>query len=148
MVKGTEKGVFATEHLLILQISGGIAMSNNRPTILICDDSLLVRKKMKDCLMECGDFNIFEAASGQSSVEMFTQHNPDLVFLDIVMPDKNGIDALNEMKAIRKDVKVIMLSSSGTRTHLKAAMDAGASDFIQKPWDKAQIEHIVKNIFN
>ena len=98
--------------------------------------------------MECGDFNIFEASSGQSSVEMFTQHNPDLVFLDIVMPDKNGIDALNEMNAIRKNVKVIMLSSSGTRTHLKAAMDAGASDFIQKPWDKAQIEHIVKNIFN
>lgn len=102
---------------------------------------------MKDCLTECGDFNILEAASGQGSVEMFTIHNPDLVFLDIVMPDKNGIDALNEMKAIKKDVKVIMLSSSGTRSHLKAAMEAGASDFIQKPWEKDQIEHIVKNIF-
>ncbi len=149
MAIGTEKSAyFAADYLLILLISGGTAMSDNRPTILICDDSLLVRKKMKDCLMECGDFNILEAASGQSSVEMFEQHNPDLVFLDIVMPDKNGIVALNEMKAIRKDVKVIMLSSSGTRSHLKAAMDEGASDFIQKPWEKDQIEHIVKNIFN
>jgi len=122
-------------------------MSNNRPTILICDDSLLVRKQMKDCLAECGDFNVVEASSGQSSIELFRQHNPDLVFLDIVMPDKNGIEALKEMIAIKKDVKVIMLSSSGTRSHLKAAMEAGASDFIQKPWEKSQIEHIVRSLF-
>jgi two-component system chemotaxis response regulator CheY len=122
-------------------------MGNNRPTILVCDDSLLVRKKMRDCLSECGDFNIVEASNGQSSVELFKQNNPDLVFLDIVMPDKNGIEALQEMMAVKKDVKVVMLSSSGTKTHLKAAMEAGASDFIQKPWEKSQIEHIVKNIF-
>jgi two-component system chemotaxis response regulator CheY len=122
-------------------------MGNNRPTILVCDDSLLVRKKMRDCLSEIGDFNIVEAANGQSSVELFKQNDPDLVFLDIVMPDKNGIEALQEMMAVKKDVKVVMLSSSGTRNHLKAAMEAGASDFIQKPWEKSQIEHIVKNIF-
>ena len=122
-------------------------MSNNRPTILICDDSLLVRKKLKDCLAECGDYNVLEAASGQASVDVFKQHHPELVFLDIVMPDKNGIDALSEMKAVKGDTKIIMLSSSGTRSHLKAAMEAGASDFIQKPWEKAQIEHIVNNIF-
>jgi|BioPla2DNA2_1021312.scaffolds.fasta_scaffold06498_5 two-component system chemotaxis response regulator CheY len=126
---------------------GGIVMSKSRPTILICDDSLLVRKKMKDCLNEYGDFNIVEASSGQSSVELFKQHDPDLVFLDIVMPDKNGIEALKEMMEAKKDVKVIMLSSSGTKSHLKAAMDAGASDFIQKPWEKSQIEHIIRNIF-
>lgn len=122
-------------------------MSNNRPTILICDDSLLVRKKMKDCLAELGDFNILEASSGQGSIELFKQHEPDLVFLDIVMPDKNGIEALMEMMALKKDVKIVMLSSSGTKSHLKAAMEAGASDFIQKPWEKSQIEHIIKSIF-
>ena len=120
---------------------------SNRPTILICDDSLLVRKKMRDCLSECGDFNIVEASNGQISVELFRENNPDLVFLDIVMPDKNGIEALQEMMEIKKNVKVVMLSSSGTKTHLKAAMEAGASDFIQKPWEKSQIEHIVKNTF-
>jgi two-component system chemotaxis response regulator CheY len=126
---------------------GGIVMSKDRPTILICDDSLLVRKKMKDCLNEYGDFNIIEASSGQTSVELFRQNEPDLVFLDIVMPDKNGIEALQEMREIKKDVKIIMLSSSGTKSHLKAAMEAGASDFIQKPWEKSQIEHILKNVF-
>ncbi len=122
-------------------------MSKDRPTILICDDSLLVRKKMKDCLNEYGDFNIIEASSGQTSVELFRQNEPDLVFLDIVMPDKNGIEALQEMREIKKDVKIIMLSSSGTKSHLKAAMEAGASDFIQKPWEKSQIEHFLKNVF-
>jgi two-component system chemotaxis response regulator CheY len=122
-------------------------MSNGRPTILICDDSLLVRKKLKDCLAECGDYNIIEAANGQASVELFKQYKPDLVFLDIVMPDKSGIEALNEMNAISEGSKVIMLSSSGTKSNLKAAMEAGAVDFIQKPWEKSQIEHIMKNIF-
>jgi two-component system chemotaxis response regulator CheY len=122
-------------------------MSNGRPTILICDDSLLVRKKLKDCLVECGDYNIVEASNGQASVELFKQHTPDLVFLDIVMPDKSGIDAINEMKATGISSKVIMLSSSGTKSNLKAAMEAGAVDFIQKPWEKSQIEHIMKNIF-
>ena len=122
-------------------------MSNNRPTILICDDSLLVRKKLKDCLAQCGDYYVLEAADAQTSVDLFKQHHPALVFLDIVMPDKNGIDALNEMKALKEDAKIIVLSSSGTRTHLKAAMEAGASDFIQKPWEISQIVHIVENTF-
>jgi two-component system chemotaxis response regulator CheY len=122
-------------------------MSNGKPTILICDDSLLVRKKLKDCLAECGEYTIFEASNGQVSVELFKEHKPDLVFLDIVMPDKSGIDALNEMKAVNEGSKIIMLSSSGTKNNLKAAMDAGAADFIQKPWEKSQIEHIMKNIF-
>lgn len=122
-------------------------MSNGRHTILICDDSLLVRKKLKDVLAECGDYEVFEASSGQMSVELFKQHKPDLVFLDIVMPDKSGIEALNEMKAENEGSKIIMLSSSGTKNNLKAAMEAGASDFIQKPWEKSQIEHIMKNTF-
>lgn len=122
-------------------------MNTKQPTILICDDSLLVRRKMKDCLKECGSFNILEAANGQASVDMYRQHLPDLVFLDIVMPDKTGIEALNEIRSINGQAKVIILSSSGTKTHLKDAMEAGASDFIQKPWENSQIEHIVKNLF-
>ena len=122
-------------------------MSSKRPTILICDDSLLIRKKLKDYLMGCGDYEILDAADGQTSVEVYKQHKPDLVFLDIVMPDKNGIEALKEMKEIKSDTKFIMLSSSGTKVHLKAAMEAGATDFIQKPWEKDQIDHIINNIF-
>jgi two-component system chemotaxis response regulator CheY len=123
-------------------------MDNSLPTILICDDSLLVRKKLKECLTECGKYNILEASNGRISIETFKQSKPDLVFLDIVMPDKDGIEALTEMKKIYPESKVIMLSSSGTRSNLKAAMEAGASDFIQKPWEKEQIEHIMKNTFD
>lgn len=121
-------------------------MSTKQPTILICDDSLLIRKKLKDYLTTRGDFEVLEAADGQDSVQVFKRHRPDIVFLDIVMPDKNGIDALKEMKEIKPDARFIMLSSSGTRVHLKAAMEAGATDFIQKPWEKSQIDHIISNI--
>jgi two-component system chemotaxis response regulator CheY len=123
-------------------------MSCKIPKILICDDSLLVRKKLKDCLLDYGNFEILEAADGETSISAFKRFKPDLVFLDIVMPDKNGIEALNEMKAAESNARIIMLSSSGTKTHLKSAMDAGASDFIQKPWERSQIEHIIKNIFS
>lgn len=122
-------------------------MSMKRPVILICDDSLLIRKKLKDYLMTKGDYEVLEAADGHSSVEVFKQKKPDLVFLDIVMPDENGIDALKEMKQVKPDTRFIMLSSSGTKVHLKAAMEAGATDFIQKPWEKSQIDHIIDNIF-
>lgn len=122
-------------------------MSTKRPIILICDDSLLIRKKLKDYLMACGEYEVLEAADGQTSVQVFKQHRPDLVFLDIVMPDKNGIDALKEMKEVKPDARFIMLSSSGTKVHLKAAMEAGAADFIQKPWEKSQVDHIINNIF-
>lgn len=114
--------------------------------VLICDDSILMRKKLKDSLASLGSFDIIEAANGQSAVDMYKENKPDLVFMDIVMPVKDGIEAVTEIKAFDKDAKVVMASSSGTKEHLRRAIKAGAYDFIQKPWEQEQIAKIVNNV--
>lgn len=120
-------------------------MVNNSLKVLICDDSILMRKKLKDSLSTCGCFDIIEAADGQKAVDMYKENEPDLVFMDIVMPVKDGIQAVEEIKSFNKDAKVVM-ASSGTKEHLKKAIKAGAYEFIQKPWEQEQITNIVRNL--
>ncbi|MDP4094278.1 MAG: response regulator [Bacillota bacterium] len=114
--------------------------------ILICDDSILIRKQLKEYLNDCGCTEIVEASDGQMSVDMYKKSKPDLVFMDIVMPVKGGIDAVTEILEFDKNAKVVMASSSGTKTHLKKALEAGAYEFIQKPFDENQIKNILANL--
>lgn len=120
-------------------------MSENILKVLICDDSMLMRKKLKDSLNLCGSFDILEATDGQKAVDSYKENNPNLVFMDIVMPVKDGIQAVSEIKAFDENAKVIMASSSGTKDHLKRAIEAGAFEFIQKPWEQEQITKIINN---
>lgn len=120
-------------------------MSRSSLKILICDDSILMRKKLKDSLALCGSFDILEATDGQKAIDVYKENNPDLVFMDIVMPVKDGIKAVSEIKAFDEDAKVVMASSSGTKEHLRKAIEAGAFEFIQKPWEQEQIVKIVNN---
>lgn len=120
-------------------------MSERLLKILICDDSILMRKKLKGSLTLCGSFDILEATDGQKAVDMYKENNPDLVFMDIVMPVKDGIAAVLEIKAFDENAKVVMASSSGTKDYLKKAIKAGAFDFIQKPWEQEQITNLVNN---
>ena len=120
-------------------------MSENLLKILICDDSMLMRKKLKDSLTLCGSFDILEATDGQKAIDVYKEKNPDLVFMDIVMPIKDGISAVEEIKDFDRNAKVVMASSSGTKENLKKALKAGAYEFIQKPWEQEQITTIVNN---
>ena len=120
-------------------------MSENILKILICDDSMLMRKKLKDSLNLCGSFDILEATDGQKAVDTYKENNPNLVFMDIVMPVKDGIQAVSEIKAFDENAKIIMASSSGTKGNLKRAIEAGAFEFIQKPWEQEQIAKIINN---
>lgn len=101
--------------------------------VLICDDSILVRKKLKDALEQAECKNILEASDGQVAVNMCKKYRPDLVFLDIVMPNKDGIQALTEIKEFDQSINVVMASSAGTQTYLKQAIKLGVYDFLQKP---------------
>ncbi|PRR80797.1 response regulator [Clostridium vincentii] len=120
-------------------------MSGNILKILICDDSMLMRKKLKDSLNLCGSFDILEATDGQKAVDTYKANNPNLVFMDIVMPVKDGIQAVSEIKDFDENAKIIMASSSGTKGNLKKAIEAGAFEFIQKPWEQEQIAKIINN---
>ena len=88
-----------------------------------------------------------EASNGQDAIDLYKKESPELVFLDIVMPVKDGISAITEIKAYDKDADIIVVSSVGTQTQLKAAIEAGANDFIQKPLNAEQIHHIISSRF-
>lgn len=111
--------------------------------ILICDDSILARKKLKDFLTSIGCTQILDAADGQMAIDTYKAEKPDIVFLDIVMPVKDGITAVKEIIAFDPAAHIIMTSSVGTQENLKEALKAGAKDFIQKPLDNTQIQHVL-----
>lgn len=114
-------------------------MSIDNGRILICDDSILARKQIKDIIAIVGNPTIFEASDGEGAIQIYKEHKPDLVFLDIVMPKKDGNIAIEEIMAYDKDAVIIIVSSVGTQSQLKCALEAGATDFIQKPINKIQI---------
>lgn len=123
-------------------------MDKENISFLVCDDSILARKSMKDALLSLGYSNISEAANGQTAVNMCKENAPTVVFLDIIMPVKDGITATKEILDNNSAIKVIMCSSVGTQTHLKEAIKAGAKDFIQKPIDAAVLEQILNHVLN
>lgn len=113
--------------------------------ILICDDSILSRKKFKDCIVNMGCNDIYEAADGEEVVNVYKEVHPNLVFMDIVMPKKDGIDAVKEIIAYDPSAKIVMASSVGTQSFLKDAIKAGATDFLQKPIDGEQVKRLIEN---
>lgn len=114
--------------------------------VLVCDDSILVRKKFKDILTALGVTEIFEASDGQKAVEMFSECSPDVIFMDIVMPVKSGIEALEDIKLLDSNAKVVMASTIGTQSNLATAIKAGAYDFLQKPVTTEQVEKILNGV--
>ena len=112
-------------------------------TILVGDDSALARKQLKDILVGIrDDLEFIEASNGQEAIDKFKELHPSMVFLDIVMPVKDGIAATSEIIAADSNAKIIIVSSVGTQAHLKSAIEAGAKDFIQKPIRAEQVTAI------
>lgn len=116
--------------------------------ILICDDSMLMRKKMKEVLEQCGCKDVIEAEDGQTAVDMCKEYRPDVVFLDIVMPNKDGLTALTEIKEIDSQIKVVMASSVGTQANLIKSIKMGAHSFLQKPISSEVLSELIQNIQN
>lgn len=121
-------------------------MEINELKVLICDDSILSRKKLKDCILALGCAETFEASDGEEAVAQFEKNRPNLVFMDIVMPKKDGIEAVTDILKIDSTAKVVMVSSVGTQSFLKDAIKAGAIDFLQKPFDHEQVKKIINTI--
>ncbi len=111
--------------------------------ILITDDSILARKQLKDIIATMGSPTIIEATDGQSAIDKYKEYHPDLVFLDIVMPKKDGNMAIQEIMSYDPDAIIVVASSVGTQSQLKIAIESGARDFIQKPLDKDQVKKII-----
>jgi two-component system, chemotaxis family, chemotaxis protein CheY len=107
--------------------------------IMIVDDAAFMRMMIKDILTKNGYEVVAEAADGLQAVEKYKEHKPDLVTMDITMPEMDGIAALKEIKQINANAKVIMCSAMGQQAMVIDAIQAGAKDFIVKPFQADRV---------
>ena len=114
--------------------------------ILICDDAAFMRMMIKDILTKNGYNVAGEAENGMKAVEKFKEVNPDLVLMDITMPEMDGIQALNEIKKLVGGAKVIMCSAMGQQAMVIESIQAGAKDFIVKPFQAERVIEAVKKV--
>ena len=118
-------------------------MSKN---ILIVDDAAFMRMMLKDMLSK-NDFNVVgEAVNGKDAVEKYKELSPDLVTLDITMPELDGIGALKAIKQVNPDAKVIMCSAMGQQAMVLESIQAGARDFIVKPFQADRVVEAVNKV--
>lgn len=103
-----------------------------KPVILVVDDEEGIRETLSEILEDEG-YQVFTASTGEEAIKVFRMESPDLVFLDIWLPGIDGIETLKEIKNIRRDVPVIMISGHGTIEIAIKAIQMGACDFIEKP---------------
>jgi two-component system, chemotaxis family, chemotaxis protein CheY len=108
--------------------------------ILVTDDAAFMRMQLKDILTKLGHEVVGEAENGKVSVEKYQQLQPELVTMDITMPEMNGIEALKEIKKIDHEAKVIICSAMGQQGMVVEAIKEGAKDFLVKPFSADRIE--------
>lgn len=117
--------------------------SNQNPTVLIADDNALMRGLLASILREAGIYDVLNAANGLDVVEIYRESRPDIVFMDIQMPDKDGLAALKEIRELNSDAYVVMVSGFGRADNVKNAIDAGAKGFVVKPYKVNRIMGII-----
>lgn len=114
--------------------------------ILIVDDAAFMRMILKKIIAPTGN-EVIEAVDGLDGVSKYKEHRPNLVMLDIIMPNMDGIECLKQIMAFDKNAKIVMCSSIGQQSVVNDAIKIGARDFIVKPFDAAKVlECITKNL--
>ncbi|MCA1064536.1 response regulator (plasmid) [Rossellomorea sp. AcN35-11] len=114
--------------------------------VLITDDAAFMRMMLKDILSKNGFEIAGEAADGLQSIELFKEHSPDIVTMDITMPNMNGLDALKEILKINPNAKVIMCSAMGQQGMVIEAIQSGAKDFIVKPFQPERVIEAIEKV--
>ena len=114
--------------------------------ILICDDAAFMRMMIKDILTKNGYNVAGEAENGAKAVEKYAEVKPDLVLMDITMPEMDGIQALKKIKSSDPAAMVIMCSAMGQQAMVLEAIQAGAKDFIVKPFQAERVLEAVKKV--
>jgi len=114
--------------------------------ILIVDDAAFMRMMLKDIITKNGYEVAGEAENGLKAVEMYKELKPDLVMMDITMPEMDGIQAVREIKKIDPQAKIIMCSAMGQQAMVIESIQAGARDFIVKPFQAERIVEAIKKV--
>ena len=114
--------------------------------VMIVDDALFMRNMLRGILEEDGFEVVAEAADGAEAVLTYRDIRPDIVTLDIIMPVKNGIEALREIMAIDPGARVIICSAVGQESLVQKAQGVGARDFILKPFNPDQVKGVIRKV--
>ncbi len=115
-------------------------------SILICDDAAFMRMMIKDILTKNGYDIAGEAENGAVAVDKYAETKPDLVMMDITMPEKDGIQALKEIRAKDSGANIIMCSAMGQQAMVIESIQAGAKDFIVKPFQADRVLEAVRKV--
>ena len=115
--------------------------------VLVTDDAAFMRMQLKDILTKLGHEVVGEAENGDVSVRKYEELRPDLVTMDITMPEMNGIEAVKAIKKNHPEALIIMCSAMGQQSMVLEAIQAGAKDFLVKPFTKERIEEALSKIF-
>ncbi|MGQ4555862.1 chemotaxis protein CheY [Halobellus sp. GM3] len=114
-------------------------------TVLVVDDSAFMRNLLKQ-LLEDEHEVVGEAENGVEAVEMYREHDPDIVTMDVVMPIRDGIEATTEIKSGDPDASVIMCTSVGQEEKMREAVEAGADGYITKPFQKPNVLQAIDDV--
>ena len=114
--------------------------------VLVCDDAAFMRMMIKDILSKNGYNVVGEAENGKIAVEKYKELKPDLALMDITMPEMDGIEALKAIKGEFTDACIIMCSAMGQQAMVIESIQAGAKDFIVKPFQADRVLEAVKKV--
>ena len=117
--------------------------------ILVVDDAVFMRKMLGDILVKDGHTIVAEAENAKEAVTLYKKYKPDVVTLDIIMPDVDGIDAMKAIKEIihvDKKAKIVMVSAMGQQEFVVQSLQAGAKDFIVKPFQPSTVTGTIRRL--
>lgn len=114
--------------------------------VLIVDDALFMRSMLRDIFETAGWEVVAEAENGLQAIELYRQHRPDLVTMDIVMPELSGLDAMLKILEEDTQAKIVMCSALGQESMVMEAIKGGAKDFIVKPFQADQVLEVAVRV--
>lgn len=116
--------------------------------VMIVDDAAFMRNMLKNIMLESGFEVICEATNGLEAIQQYSQYQPDVVTMDITMPDMDGVKAVTEIMKRHPEAKIIMCSAMGQQKMVLDAIHAGAKDFIVKPFQKDRVMQSILNVLH
>jgi two-component system chemotaxis response regulator CheY len=115
-------------------------------TVLVCDDAVFMRTMVSDILSQAGFTVVGEAENGKQAVEKYQQLKPDLVTMDIIMPEMGGIEAVKQITLLDPSARILMCSAMGQQALVQEALQAGARDFVVKPFQPSRVLEAVQRV--
>ena len=116
--------------------------------VLIADDAAFMRMMIKNILLKNGFEIVGEAENGKQAIKLYQEFNPDLVTMDITMPEMDGIEAVKAIRSVDPAASIIMCSAMGQQAMVLEAIQAGAKDFIVKPFQQDRMMQAVERVLS